>query len=205
MTGRSIFLVEGSDDEHVIYAILKRHAFDPVFKIEEPKGLDALLSRLRLELKPGTDLERLGIVIDSDRDFESRWQGLRRILIRAGYTDTPDAPDPTGTVLTGEFLPRIGVWLMPNNVTAGTLEDFLASLVRESDALWLLAQKCLDEVIALECRFAAQYRLKALIHTFLAWQDDPGLPMGRAIGRGFFRAEGPHVDALIAWLNRLFA
>nr|WP_254435729.1 DUF3226 domain-containing protein [Dolichospermum sp. UHCC 0260] len=45
---------------------------------------------------------------------------------------------------------------------------------------------------------------KAIIHTYLAWQDEPGYPMGQAITKQSLR---PHTDIAIKftdWLTRLF-
>lgn len=44
-----------------------------------------------------------------------------------------------------------------------------------------------------------------MIHTWLAWQDDPGTPLGQAITKRYLDAEGPHVAAFLSWLTRLFA
>jgi hypothetical protein len=62
-----------------------------------------------------------------------------------------------------------------------------------------------DEIPVEERRFAAVHSVKALIHTWLAWQDDPGTPLGQAITKRYFDADAPHVDQLLAWLTRLFA
>ena len=45
----------------------------------------------------------------------------------------------------------------------------------------------------------------SLIHTWLAWQDDPGRPFGQAVTKRYFDSDGPHVQGLLDWLTRLFA
>ncbi len=42
------------------------------------------------------------------------------------------------------------------------------------------------------------------MHTWLAWQSEPGEPYGTAIRAGYLNASVPQVDGLAAWLERLF-
>lgn len=130
-----LMLVEGADDEHVFYAICEKRSFEPEFPIEVAKGIGGLLKRIPVQLKSSTDLERFGIVVDADLDLKRRWMELRAVLIKVGYSDFPEAPDPLGTVLLHDSLPRLGVWLWPDNTSPGILEDFLIPLVPNGDAL----------------------------------------------------------------------
>ncbi len=135
MADRLLLSVEGPDDQHVIWAILSLHGFEPEFAVKEEGGYETLYKRLSPRLKPGTDLERFGIVVDADEDIANRWRSIKGALRSAGYTDLPEQPDPTGTIVDHEDLPRLGVWIMPNNVLAGMLEDYMALLVPISDPL----------------------------------------------------------------------
>jgi hypothetical protein len=125
MADRLLLVVEGPDDKHVLWAILNRHQFMPPFTVRDEGGFQTLLARASIHLKPGTDLERFGIVIDADADCRTRWQEVKRVLSRAGYGDIPEDPDPIGTVIEHEDLPRVGVWIMPDNILPGMLEDWL--------------------------------------------------------------------------------
>ena len=42
------------------------------------------------------------------------------------------------------------------------------------------------------------------MHTWLAWQENPGRPYGTAITARFLDAEAPQADVLVAWINYLF-
>ncbi len=204
MADRLFLVVEGPDDKHVILALVTRHDFKPEFKVQDEGGYGTLFERLSPRLKPGSDLERFGIVVDADADIVSRWQSLKGVLGRAGYADLPDHPDPAGTVVNHETLPRLGVWIMPDNVLPGMLEDYMAFLVPADDALMERARRCLDTIPAEDRRFAEIHRPKALIHTWLSWQEDPGTPLGQAITKRYFDSEARHASAFIAWLSRLF-
>jgi hypothetical protein len=205
MADRLLLVVEGPDDKHVLWAILARHQFAPSFTIRDEGGFQTLLARLSIHLKPGTDIERFGVVVDADADIRARWQQIKRILTRAGYGSVPEDPDPAGTVIEQEDLPRVGIWVMPDNILPGMLEDYLCFLVPAGDALFDRACRCVDEIPAEERRFAQIHLVKSLIHTWLAWQDDPGSPLGQAITKRYFESEGQHIQELLAWLTRLFA
>lgn len=133
MADRLLLVVEGKNDQHVIYALLQHHSFKPEFTVQPEGSVEILLERLSIRLIPGSDLERLGIVVDADNDLESRWRSLKGILTRAGLA-TPDRPDPSGTVIDHEILPRVGVWLMPNNALPGMLEDYVGLLIPAGEA-----------------------------------------------------------------------
>lgn len=204
MGERLLLSVEGQDDKHVIWAILEHHGFEPHFNVKDEEGYENLHNRLSPRLKPGTDLERYGIVVDADQDLPARWQSIRDVLTRAGYAGIPALPDPAGTVVDHEDLPRLGVWIMPDNLVPGMLEDYMVLLVPEGDSLIDHARRCLDEIPADRLRFAPVHRTKALIHTWLSRQQDPGTPLGQAITKRYFRAESPHVAAFLSWLTRVY-
>lgn len=93
-----------------------------------------------------SDLERLGVVVDADTHLEARWQSLRTILSRSGYTHIPTSPHSTGTIIEQEGRPRIGIWFMPNNTVPGILEDFVSFLVPTGDLLWQRTEDCLEQI-----------------------------------------------------------
>jgi len=55
-----------------------------------------------------------------------------------------------------------------------------------------------------ERRFSQLAQPKALIHTWLAWQEEPGKPLGTAITARYLDPDVAQVDVLVSWLNRLY-
>ena len=204
MATKSLLLVEGKDELHVLSHLLKHHQLPDNFSIKDKKGIENLLETLDAELDAG-GLERLGVIVDADTAPTSRWQSLRSILAQSGCP-LPDQADPLGTVveLSGRTLTRVGVWVMPDNEAEGMLEDFVRSLVPPEDALLIFAEECVDEVIARDCRFRPSYRSKALIHTWLSWQEYPGTPLGLAIRNHELDAGAAYALPLMSWLRRMF-
>lgn len=46
--------------------------------------------------------------------------------------------------------------------------------------------------------------LKSALHTWLAWQEEPGLPFGTALRAQVFRHDSEDALRFVAWFNRLF-
>jgi hypothetical protein len=125
-------------------------------------------------------------------------------LLQEGYGDLPHDLDVEGTVILQPDRPRFGLWIMPDNAAPGMLEDFAASLVPAGDFLWTHADAVLSGIPAEHRRFREVERSKAHIHTWLAWQEGPGSPMGQAITKGDLDATAHPARRFAAWLRRLF-
>ncbi len=194
-----VLLVEGTDDKHSVLA-LAHYAELPGFDIVEKGGINSLLESLPVQLK-ASDLDVLGIVVDADTDLLARWQSLHDKLSRAGY-QVPDRPEANGTILRQDDLPVVGVWLMPDNCIPGILEDFVAALIPGDDSLWPYAQESVTELP--ERRFPEVKIAKARIHTWLAWQEEPGKPLGQAITARYLNPGSGQAQRFIDWLRSLF-
>lgn len=207
MTFKKILLVEGKDDEHVlkhISGVRDGPKFDEIVPL---KGDTNLLDCIPVRLKSVGNQAIVGIVMDADTDLDGRWRSLRNRLEKLGYTAVPTAPSADGTIIDPpdeSLLPRVGIWIMPNNQTQGILEDFLRFLVPAGSQLYDHVAKSIDGIPEGERRFSQLATPKALIHTWLAWQEEPGKPMGTAITAHYLDPNVDQVDVLILWLNRLF-
>jgi hypothetical protein len=197
-------LVEGPEDLHVCYHLLNHHGLADQVKILDKQGIENLLRSLRVELL-GSGKRHLGVVVDADHDLNARWQSLQDTLINAGYKTVPTSPDPDGTVIQEDKQPTVGIWLMPNNQVPGMLENFLSFLVPPQDPLWTTAEEILEQVIKLDCRFPEVHKIKAHIHTWLAWQKEPGKPLGQAITKHYLDPYAPSAQHFTRWIRQVFA
>lgn len=201
-------VVEGKDDQHVVWALCVRHNLPETFVVvtpgDEVNGIDELLDGLPVRLKR-SGLTALGLVIDADQGLQNRWQAVCARLAMHGYVNLPAQPDPQGTIIHQAPLPRLGVWLMPDNQLPGMLEDFVAYLIPGGDPLQARAHTIVAEIERDGLRrFNPLHRPKALIHTWLAWQERPGLPMGQAITTHALLHDAPLARTFVEWLQRLF-
>jgi hypothetical protein len=207
MAAKNILLVEGKDDQHVLMHLSGTRGGPRFDEIIPHEGDTKLLDGIHVRLKAAGDGAIAGIVIDADTDLTARWQSLRDRLVRLGYTSVPDAPAVDGTIIdppVGAFLPRVGIWIMPDNQTKGILEDFLQFLVPAGSRLFDHVSTSVANIPEGERRFNQLAEPKALIHTWLAWQEEPGKPLGTAITARYFDAGVAQVDTLVSWLKRLF-
>ena len=196
-------LVEGNDDFHVMLALCKQYQIPETFEIIDSKGIDKLLDSIPVYLKK-SGIDTIGIIIDADADINSRWQTLKDILSKAGY-NLPSAIFTKGLIHKEVGKITIGIWLMPDNNINGMIEDFIKFLIPANDKLMPIAEIVLND---LEMRKLNKYqpihRSKALIHTWLSWQENPGTPMGLSITKKYLTSSVPQCDTFVEWIKELF-
>jgi len=205
MANGPMLLVEGKDDKHVTLSLLQHHKVPETFQVKETDGIDSLLENLTVRLLL-TDQKRLGVVVDADLSVESRWDAIIARLRVAGYEGLPDKPIPGGTIITppDDLHPVVGVWIMPDNLLPGLLEDFVKFLVPAGDPLFDRARGCVSGIPPEQRRFPSASTSKAELHTWLAWQEYPGRPLGQAITTKYLNPESEHAVRFVAWLKQLF-
>jgi len=208
---RSSLHVEGPDDLHSIVHLLIRHGIDydakpwpPAFpKFKAVGDVDSLLDGIETAIELSTG-RAVGFVLDADSPLLDRWRAVRDRLRKSGL-DVPDEPASRGFVAqSSTFRSTVGVWLMPDNQHDGKLETFLETLIDEQDALIDHATKTTNTASELGARFSEVDHIKATIHTWLAWQEEPGRPYGTAIRAKYFRHDSPAAVAFVAWFKRLY-
>lgn len=196
--------VEGSDDQHVIWGLCKKVGLKQTFEVK-PQGNDRkILAGLKPRLVGVDQARTLGIVIDADNSASRRWKSIHDRLEQLGY-DCPKNSNSQGLIVKDDRLPTGGVWIMPDNEASGKIENFLHEMILESDELKTLANATLDKIEndGIQ-RYRPVDRSKAFIHTWLAWQHKPGIPMGQGIGANYFDLTHPTSEAFISWLKNLF-
>lgn len=212
MAERSQLWVEGTDDDHTIRHLLIRHGVDydhrpwpaKVPAIEQAGDKDKLLRTVRLSVSANSG-RAVGFVLDADYSLQDRWQAMLSRLREIGVDAPQDVP-PEGFVGESQaYRTRVGVWLMPDNQRIGTLEDFLTTLVEDADSLLPHAQESTTQAKKTHgANFRDVDERKAVLHAWLAWQEEPGLPYGTAIRARYFRSDSPVAERFVAWFRRLF-
>lgn len=205
-------LVEGRGDREVVYQFCNRHEIpnQSLFEVEcmdeyGVSGIDALVDGLRVRPKSG-EYAVLAAIFDADAQPQARWQRVRGALETSGYDNLPSSPAAGGVVVAArDRLPRVGLWMMPDNSSPGMLEDFLQSLVTEGDALLPRARQAVEAIPFDERRFKPSYETKAVVHTWLAWQEEPGTALGLALTRQYLDARQPPAIRFRDWLLGVFA
>ena len=215
---RSNLYVEGTHDVHVVHHLLFRHGFDcPIVGDKRPQrsfaanvpeimpagDKDAVLAAIGTAARLSND-RSAGFVLDADENPGNRWLAVCDRLREFGLELPDEIPNEGFVADIADSQARVGVWLMPDNQRAGALEYFLQDLVEDSDPLLALAETCTSEANKSGAEFPEVDRPKAVLHTWLAWQKEPGLPYGAAIKARFFRDDSPAALAFVEWYRRVF-
>lgn len=201
-------LAEGTDDVHSVIHLMAQHGYgwddERLVRpyVDGLGGITPLLEVLPVALKGSYD--RLGFVLDADLNLSDRWAQIRERAHRIGLK-LPGSPASEGTILPG-LRPgsRIGFWLMPDNASPGTLESFLTRLVPPEDLAWPYADQATSEARLRGARCQEKDHIKSALHTWLAWQEQPGLPFGTALRARVFHHESEDALRFVGWFRRLF-
>ena len=204
-------LVEGDTDKRVIPYLMEANGVEweadnsPVVFIQTHGGIDELLKRRIIENELKVDkLEALGVLFDANGDARQRWNQIKN-RYRDEFGNLPDEMPEAGLNLDHALGPRFGVWIMPDNRFSGMLEDFLAQLIPdESRDLYQIAKNCVAESKQYGAPFKEVHKTKAEIHTWLAWQDEPGKQLHQAVHHRVLDPEKPESQPFVNWFRRLF-
>lgn len=199
-------LVEGKDDQHVVWAICKKYQIPYTFDVIDCGGRSQILERLPVDLKQ-EGITAIGVLLDADQDLQKSWQNICARLAPYNYK-IPDQPGPQGFIhLPHDIYPGVGIWLMPDNLQSGMLEDFVRFLIPQEDLLNPFVEQILSliEQEPIETRYDPElHRAKAYIHTWLSWQKDPGTPMGQALTKTYLNHNTDLCLRFVDWLTNLF-
>ena len=214
-----MLLVEGQDDKHVVLHLCKQHQatlsflfLDPdrddsqvtvsdrrAVSIRDAGNIDKVLESIIPEIKaPGR--QAVGILVDANDDVTGRWEAIRNRLQGADI-NPPQHLSPDGTIIQAN--PRIGIWLTPDNLSAGELEDFVVQMIPEGDQVWPLSQRYIEEIPQEERKFSDGKILRAQLYAWLAAREDPRR-MGLAIRAQDLKVDGTLSQKFVVWLNALF-
>jgi len=122
-------LVEGDEEKRAVPYLMDQYVVwgdrpdDWVVEVSEFGGIERLLKPGVIEVESKTPgLNALGIVIDANDQFESRWSRIRERCSRIA-PDFPEKLPTEGLIHANEHGLRIGVWIMPDNQFAKWFMD----------------------------------------------------------------------------------
>ena len=154
------------------------------------------------------DITNAGIIVDANQvgpqsRFESILQTIESEIEGISITNKTLSPNGFSELLQDHL--KIGIWVMPNNQDHGYLEHFISTLIPENNPTFQFAKTSIDSLMQKDyCQFTESKKQKALLHTFLAWQEKPGLPMGTALHANILKAQSPIADLFENWFKATF-
>jgi len=197
-----LLLHEGTADLKVLGALMRQAGIEGYQPIEVGghSKLRALLKALVLTPHfktpvPGFEhpVRAVAVVLDAETNAEATFQSVRDALGAAGIP----APVTAGEIVEGPL--KVGVFLVPDNQSAGKIESLCLDSVRD-DPAW----SCLDRFFACVRERGGvlpENMDKASAQAFLATRPNPALPVGLAAEEGYWRFESVGFQKLAAFLR----
>ena len=194
-----LLLVEGPNDKHVISHLCAQSGYERDFCIREKGDINQLLDSIGAEiLAPGR--RRLAIVADADCLLSGRWDSIVYRFKSEGIT-FPEQIDPGGTVIEGN--PRLGVWIMPDNINTGELEHFVSAMIPDDDVVWPRSVEYINGISPDDRPFKPKKEMRAKVLSWLATREEPGF-VGQGIHRDDLKIDGELCIKFVRWLRQVF-
>ena len=131
----SQLIVEGYEDLYAVVGLMSAHIEWPEDKRQAPVNIEIgksvseiledgyLTTILR---KPG--VRNTGIMFDADTSPKGRYESVRHICMKL-FPALPVELPTSGLIVENVEQQRLGIWIMPDNSSEGSLETFLKYLV----------------------------------------------------------------------------
>ena len=150
-------------------------------------------------------LQALGIIVDADDKFGSRWAKIKQFCDNGRFSHVPRQMPKNGLILKGKGGKFFGAWIMPDNQSSGMVETFCKYLVPDKHAaLWSHAEEVTRSSKIIGAPWIDAHREKAEIHSWLAWQNPPGERMGPAITKKMLDPHSSYAKPFVAWFKKLY-
>ncbi|MGI0480859.1 DUF3226 domain-containing protein [Geminocystis sp. CENA526] len=215
----NILLVEGDSDKRVIPEFVEKNGINwetsekqPIVFIKSANGEDKLLdiNIIKTELKKSR-LQNLGIVIDADNEPKNRIISINNIcnlLKEDSDFGLSNNLTQDGFIFRLNSGIKFGIWIMPDNQNQGMLETFLSYLITENNPqnnlLWQYTKQVVQEAKKRGATYKDVHLDKAQIHTWLAWQDEPGRQLHDAIKFKILNPQHPKGQSFFRWFKQLY-
>ena len=203
-----LLVLEGTSDQHAVLHLCRsaRPGLEAIFTSLDARGFQGVLGTVPIYVNQ-EGMIAVGFVVDADDAPDEHWgQVINKIAVANSEIQLPKSPDPNGTIIAEDPAigsPRIGIWVMPDNVSTGELEDFVQRMIPAGDPVWPRAQDYINDIPPNARRFGDDTITKNQIHAWLAARKFPGL-IGLAVREGDLDTGGQLAQTFLAWLTRLF-
>lgn len=199
-----IMLVESRDDSCIIKALCEYYDYSEKFEIKKCGSVEKVLSSINAEIVSPERRKTIGVMLDVNSvGVERRWASVTGKIMKYPYM-VPKKPHREGTIIMGrERYPKIGIWFMPNNKDNGMLEDFCLNMIEEKTKEYVnnvvMEAKENDMTTYIE-----NHESKAVVHTYLAWQNEPGKPLGISVTNRALNVQRKEVKVFVRWIKELY-
>ena len=204
ITRDDALFVEGPDDGAVVNAFVKKLtgielATCRLVRTKDDGGGDSwALREFDQFIRERKEGARVGVIVDRDGVDNDKWPVVRQRLLALG--GAADGPIATGAIVDG----RCGIWMWPDNVSHGDLENFVAGIIPASPLLTYSTEVCgiAKEAHGAECDLDDSR--KAALKVRSVWRDASAAGGYGHLVRNLTLMETPASIAFLAWFKALF-
>lgn len=218
---KRILIVEGNADVFFFDALkrvfgIKDLEVSPPASVTRHNGKFHAIDCLGIYTKQLLDrsIDRLGLVVDADTPLENQVRGLSVTLQRIDKQLSQHSFQRSSlkgggylyTAKTNIGIFEIGVWVMPDSQSDGSLETFVQKQIPKGSTQELLFNEAKKIVSGLKDPLfdPASHSLKAEVSTWLAWQKYPGKGMQSVVGDTLIDLQGGIAGNLKNWMKKTF-
>lgn len=93
-------LVEGKDDQHVIWALCQEQNIPETFDVIDCNSVENAIKQFQFRLeKSSNTTQRLAIIVYADLDLHKRWESIKMIINQTGNYQVPDIFPQEGLII----------------------------------------------------------------------------------------------------------
>lgn len=215
---RQVLLVEGESDRGFLEEVCKALDLHTKVEVSPPKrvggshntreGVFNHLKNVMLKQLDDATITRLAIVVDADSDvngcgYSRTIQRVTRIVEPHGFTLKSDSLD--GVIFKhNDGLADFGLWVMPNNLGEGMLEDFIKTCVKSEEHGLLAHATTVVGTLPQPPKFKQIHTSKAEVATWMAWQEKPGHGLYHAVEKELIDMNSALFRELCDWLTYIY-
>ncbi len=223
----NVLLVEGSNDKSFFENLCKKYNLNVQVKVKNPRDLlttqgvfnskggviDSLEELLPLLEDEDSAIKKIAIILDADitgennGGFKDTMEQIKAKTKKHGYNEKHIYLNKGVEIPhSDKGMNSIGVWIMPDNKSDGTIEDWIKSKILSSETT-LFNHACRTVHELTNKKFSQNSIAKAEIATWLAWQNQPGRTIAYALKDGEELLDINHESFkdIITWLKAFFS
>lgn len=202
-----LLVVEGVEDELLFKQILRNIGLNSVDVKSHPSGKGNAISTFCSAVML---YDRVGLVVDADFPTYGGGFSDTQKLINSDLNKINFGPLgalPGGGLGCLKTRKRQGVWIMPDNISDGYLENFLDSMIEPSLlGGYQYADQATRTALSASVGFTAKthHRCKSNFGAWLAWHDPPRMSFAKAMSNCYFDKNSNSYKSITNWLKWIF-
>jgi hypothetical protein len=191
-----LLAVEGTDEVIFFEELFKHIGMLDKVELREVGGKDQFKIKMpTLQKTTGfNNLDAIGIIRDADENFESAFESIKGVFEKMGI----QVPARPGQFSDG--VPKVGIFIMPDNANKGMLENLCLNTVKDDQAM-----ECVDQFIncAKELKKQPKNAAKTKAQAYLALMPEIANSVGRGAQKGYWNFNSRELIPLINFINQL--